>query len=156
MPNLITLRVPEEAWRVLEETLRMDAQSHAFDPKLREQIAAALHRVEEVHPIKTVVPLVTTNDLSDAVDELFDDFPKQLLDQDGHPYSREQIEHALATWLEKLSEELLNHLATHAGRGFQWPEGIDLPPCSDRDFAAEARDEAADIAYERARERLAA
>ncbi len=156
MPNLITLRVPEEAWRVLEETLRMDARSHAFDSELRRQVAAALRQIETVATTKTVVPLVTTDDLSDAVDELFDDFPKQLLDQDGHPYSREQIEHALATWLEKLSEELLNHLATHAGRGFQWPEGIDLPPYSDRDFHAEAREEAADLAYERARERLAA
>jgi hypothetical protein len=156
MPNLITLRVSEEAWRVLEETLRMDAQSHAFDPKLREQIAAALHRVEEVHPIKTVVPLVTTNDLSDAVDELFDDFPKQLLDQDGHLYSREQVERALGAWLERLGEALLDHLAEHARRGFHWAE-MELPPYSDRDLAAEARDEAADLAYERARDkRLAA
>jgi hypothetical protein len=154
MPNLITLRVPEEAWRVLEETLRMDARSHAFDSELRRQVAAALRQIETVATTKIVVPLVTVSDLSDAVDELFND-STELLDQDGHPYSREQIEHTLGAWLERLSETLLDSLADYALNGFRWAE-MGLPPCSDRDFNAEARDEAADLAYERARERLAA
>jgi enoyl-CoA hydratase/carnithine racemase len=155
MPNLITLRVSEEAWRVLEETLRMDAQSHAFDPELRDQITAALQQVEQVSSLQTVVPLVTASDLSDAVDELFNDDSATLLDQDGRPYSRGQVEHALAAWLGRLNETLLDHLADYALNGFRWTE-MELPPCSNRDFEAEARGETADRAYERARERVAA
>jgi hypothetical protein len=155
MPNLITLRVSEEAWRVLEETLRLDAQSHAFDPELRDQITAALQQVEQVSSLQTVVPLVTASDLSDAVDELFNDDSTELLDQDGCPYSRGQVERALAAWLGRLSETLLGHLADYALNGFRWTE-MELPPCSDCDFEAEARGELADRAYERARERVAA
>lgn len=154
--SIVTLRVPAAAWRILEETLRLDARSSAFDPELRRQIEAALGQVEDVSLLKIVVPLVTTADLADVVDDLFNNFRKKLLDQDGRPYSREQVEHALAAWLGELSQELLGNLAAHAAYGLQWTEGIDLPPHSDRDLDDEARGERADIEYARARERLAA
>ncbi len=153
--STITLRVPANAWTILEQTLRLDAHSNAFDHALRDQIAAALRQVEKVHLIRTIVPLVTTDDLSAAVDDLFNNFPNKLLDQDGRPYSRQQVEHALAAWLGELSEELLGHLAAHAQAGFQWSD-MKLPPCSDRDLDDEARRELADLEYARARERLAA
>jgi hypothetical protein len=152
---IVTLRVPANAWTILEQTLRLDAQSHAFDPELRRQITEALHQVETVAPTKIVVPLTTVSDLSDAVDELFNNDSATLLDQDGRPYSRGQVEHALAAWLGRLSEALLAHLADYALNGFRWTE-MELPPCSDRDFEAEARGELADRAYERARERVVA
>jgi hypothetical protein len=46
--TIITLRVPESAWRLLEETLTVDSQSGAFDPSLRKEIRAALDKVEEL------------------------------------------------------------------------------------------------------------
>ena len=44
----VTIRVPEEAWDVLLETLEMDAQSSAFDPALRKEIARALKAVRAI------------------------------------------------------------------------------------------------------------
>ena len=148
------VRVPADAWCVLEETLEMDARSSAFDPELRRQITAALGRVEDVSLLKIVVPLVTTADLADAVDELFNG-PQPPRDQDGRLYSREQVARTLSAWLGTLCGEVLNNLALHAQVGVYQPE-MELPSHSDRDLDAEARGEAADLAYERARERAAA
>ncbi len=150
--GFVTLRVSADAWRVLEQTLRMDARSHAFDPTLRAQIAAALCQVEEVHCIKTVVPLVTTNDLEAVVDDLLNERP---CDPEGRAYSRSQIEHALASWLGQLSETLLENLAQYARDGFRQPP-MKLPPHSDLDLAEDARGERADRACERYRERAIA
>ncbi len=147
-----TLRVPAEAWAILAETLSMDARSTAFDPSLRVQIATALRQVEEVDPIETVVPLVTTRDLDAVVDDLMNG---RLLDQDGRPYSREQVEDALASWLGQLTENLFENLAQHARDSFRWAT-LELPPHSDLDLAEEARGECADREYERARERVTA
>lgn len=49
-PNpFVTLRLPAESWKVLAETLRLDASSSAFDPQLRHRIHEALASVEVVH-----------------------------------------------------------------------------------------------------------
>lgn len=46
--GMVILRVPQEAWAILEETLALDAVSSAFDPALRQTIARALAQVEIV------------------------------------------------------------------------------------------------------------
>jgi hypothetical protein len=43
--KMLTLRVPEDAWNLLSETLHMDASSGSFDEDLRGEIRAALDRV---------------------------------------------------------------------------------------------------------------
>lgn len=48
MSKMLTLRVPEEAWATISETIGLDCQSSAFDPKLREEISAAWDQVEQV------------------------------------------------------------------------------------------------------------
>lgn len=42
------LLVPEDAWKILNETLKLDSQSRAFSHGLRSQIADALNQVEDV------------------------------------------------------------------------------------------------------------
>jgi len=42
---VVVLSVPQDAWRVLEETLLVDARSSAFDADLRDSIRRALARV---------------------------------------------------------------------------------------------------------------
>ncbi len=44
----VTIRLPQETWEKLRETLELDAKSSAFDPKLREEIREALDQVEGV------------------------------------------------------------------------------------------------------------
>jgi hypothetical protein len=46
--KLITLRVPASAWKVLRETLSIDARSSAFDSVLRKQIGNALGQINEL------------------------------------------------------------------------------------------------------------
>ena len=43
----ITLRVSRSAWELLSETLKLDSESTAFDPALREQLCTALSQVHE-------------------------------------------------------------------------------------------------------------
>lgn len=42
---MVTLRLPEESWSILEETLHMDAKAKNFDPKLRSAIRRALGEI---------------------------------------------------------------------------------------------------------------
>lgn len=44
----VTVRIPEAAWDLLAETLRMDSKSSAFDPDLRREIAEAYESVRLV------------------------------------------------------------------------------------------------------------
>lgn len=47
MPNYVYLKIPREAWALLEETLQKDCRSWAFDRELRESIKTALAEVED-------------------------------------------------------------------------------------------------------------
>ena len=42
------LCVPQDAWNILNETLKLDSHSKAFSHDLRSQIADALNQVEDV------------------------------------------------------------------------------------------------------------
>ncbi len=42
------IRLPQEAWQKIRETLELDARSSAFDPELRKEIREALDQVEHV------------------------------------------------------------------------------------------------------------
>ncbi len=42
------IRLPQEAWQKIRETLELDAKSSAFDPELRKEIREALDEVEHV------------------------------------------------------------------------------------------------------------
>jgi hypothetical protein len=44
--DYVYLKVPRDAWDLLEETLCMDAESSAFDEVLRQEISDALSQVE--------------------------------------------------------------------------------------------------------------
>ena len=48
MSEHVTLRLPQEAWEKLRETLELDSKSSAFDPELRKEIREALDQVEHV------------------------------------------------------------------------------------------------------------
>ena len=44
----VVIRLPQDAWDKLTETLELDANSSAFDPELRKEIGEALDQVEYV------------------------------------------------------------------------------------------------------------
>lgn len=46
--KFVLLRIPEDAWDVIWETLMLDSESSAFDSDLRSQIKDALDRVQVV------------------------------------------------------------------------------------------------------------
>jgi len=47
------IRLPQDAWDKLRETLELDSKSSAFDPELRKEIRAALDQVEHAaEPIR--------------------------------------------------------------------------------------------------------
>ena len=48
MSEYVMVRLPQEAWDKLRETLELDAKSSAFDPELRKEIREALDQVEHV------------------------------------------------------------------------------------------------------------
>lgn len=58
---------PRWAWDVIEETLRMDAQSGAFSPELRRKIANALEAVTD-GPGESECVLCRTDERRDASD----------------------------------------------------------------------------------------
>lgn len=45
--EIVDRAAPRWAWDIIDETLAMDSQSKAFDPELRDQIAAALRAMVE-------------------------------------------------------------------------------------------------------------
>jgi hypothetical protein len=48
MNGFVIVRLPQEAWEKLRETLELDSKSSAFDPELRKEIREALDQVEHV------------------------------------------------------------------------------------------------------------
>lgn len=48
MREYVTVRLPQDAWDKLKETLELDSESSAFDPELRKEIREALDQVEHV------------------------------------------------------------------------------------------------------------
>ena len=48
MNECVTIRLSQDAWEKLRETLELDAKSSAFDPELRKEIREALDQVEYV------------------------------------------------------------------------------------------------------------
>ncbi len=48
MSGYVSIRLPQDAWEKLTETLALDAKSSAFDPELRKEIREALDQVEHV------------------------------------------------------------------------------------------------------------
>ena len=46
--EILTIRIPRNAWETLSETLALDAKSISCDKALRDEIAAALRQVHEV------------------------------------------------------------------------------------------------------------
>lgn len=51
----VILRVPRQAWELLEETRALDAQSHLGEPELCERITAALDQVETVDRLMVTI-----------------------------------------------------------------------------------------------------
>ena len=91
--RFVTLRVPEEAWNVLAETLRLDAsrppavsdprprRAATFNAKRRRSIAKALDQVERVDMIEVVsLDRACLRDLGVYVDEATDEQFEALAD----------------------------------------------------------------------------
>ena len=74
----MTLHVPLESWKVLVETLRLDARSAAFDPQLRQRIQQALSSVEVV--AQPDDPLVALRRVFDALYVETDEQGRKLCD----------------------------------------------------------------------------
>ena len=49
--KLVMRAAPRWAWDTIEETLRLDAESSAFDPQLRRDIRKALSAVQDVDQV---------------------------------------------------------------------------------------------------------
>jgi len=49
--HYVVLRMPEDAWETLRETLKLDSVSKAFDRELRKKISAALAKVEALETL---------------------------------------------------------------------------------------------------------
>ena len=46
-PDTAVLTMPKDAWKLIQETLCLDAESAAFEGNLRDEISHALARIEE-------------------------------------------------------------------------------------------------------------
>lgn len=62
------LKVSTEAWELLEDTLRMDAQSGSFDMSLRQEIEDALSQVEKIEATGESPDIVVAVDF--AIDQI--------------------------------------------------------------------------------------
>jgi hypothetical protein len=46
-PDTAVLSMPKDAWKLIQETLCLDAESAAFEGSLRDELSHALARIEE-------------------------------------------------------------------------------------------------------------